>query len=150
AAEAKGLTVDIQCDRDMPMIETDAARVRQILGNLLSNATKYTDHGRISVRASIRSDGAAPGPGRWIAIDVTDTGTGIPKDKQAFVFEEFARIEPTEKAGAGIGLAISRRTARALGGEVTVESDVGKGSTFTLWLPVDAEEDEHREAADAA
>ena len=148
AAEAKGLTLDIQCERDMPRIETDAARVRQVLGNLLSNAIKYTDRGRISVRASVRSDGGAPGPGRWIAIDVTDTGAGIPKDKQAFVFEEFARIEPTGKGGAGIGLAISRRTARALGGEVTLESDVGKGSTFTLWLPVDTGKHEHREAAD--
>lgn len=150
AAEAKGLAVSVDLDGDMPTIETDAARVRQILGNLLSNATKYTDHGRISIRASVRSDGGAPGPGRWVAVDVEDTGAGIPKDQQAFVFEEFARIEPTEKAGAGIGLAISRRMARAIGGDVTLESDVGKGSTFTLWLPVDAAGDGRRDVKQSA
>lgn len=150
AAEAKGLTIEIDCDRDLPTIETDAARVRQILGNLLSNATKYTEHGRIRIRASVRSDAAAPRPGRWVAIDVSDTGSGIPKDKQAFIFEEFARIESGDKAGAGIGLAISRRTARALGGDVTLESDVGKGSTFTLWLPLDAAEDGKRDSPRAA
>ncbi|HEX7120349.1 MAG TPA: PAS domain S-box protein [Longimicrobiales bacterium] len=137
AAEAKGLRITFDAARDVPPIASDAARIRQILGNLLANATKYTDAGGITVWAGVREDGAAPGPGRWAVVDVTDTGPGIPEDQQARVFEEFVRLEPAEKWGAGIGLAISRRTARALGGDLTVTSEVGKGSTFTLWLPTD-------------
>jgi signal transduction histidine kinase len=112
-------------------------RIRQILGNLVSNAVKYTDRGGITVRVAVREGGKAPGPGRWIAVDVSDTGPGIPEERQKLLFRELSPLERGARPGAGIGLAISQRIARALGGQITVESAVGKGSTFTLWLPVE-------------
>jgi signal transduction histidine kinase len=68
-------------------------------------------------------------------IDVSDEGPGIPPEKQEFIFEDFSRIAPEHKTGAGLGLAISRLLAQALGGHLTVDSAVGVGSTFSLWLP---------------
>lgn len=79
----------------------------------------------------------APGPGRWIAVDVSDTGPGIPEKDQELIFQEFGRAErPTTERSAGVGLAISRRIARTLDGDISVRSEVGQGSTFTLWLPL--------------
>jgi PAS domain S-box-containing protein len=116
---------------------TDAGRVRQILANLLSNAVKYTEPGgRIEVQAAKGSDGA-PAPGDWVSVAVSDTGSGIPPEKQAMLFREFTRFDPDAAEGSGIGLAISQRVAHALNGAITVRSEVGVGSTFTLWLPVD-------------
>lgn len=135
-AAAKGLTMDIIVPEELPIIESDAGRIRQVLGNLLSNAVKYTSEGGITVRVEERSGGSAPGPGRWIATDVTDTGAGLTRDQQARLFREFSRVETAgAEPGAGVGLAISRSIARALGGDVTVEGEPGRGSTFTLWLP---------------
>jgi len=137
-AAASGLRIDVQLRDDLPAIATDATRVRQILGNLLSNAIKYTPPGgRISVRASLRTREQTDGE-RWVAIDVIDTGAGIPADKSVLIFEEFTRLEEhADKPGAGLGLAIALRIARLLGGDLTVESTDGSGAVFTLWLPID-------------
>jgi signal transduction histidine kinase len=78
-------------------------------------------------------DGEA-GPANRLAIDVADSGPGIPPDKVEFVFEEFARLGDTEAPGAGLGLAIARRVARRLDGDITVTSTPGRGACFTLWL----------------
>jgi signal transduction histidine kinase len=138
-AVARGLAFSIELPASLPTIESDADRVRQVLGNLLSNAVKYTEQGGITVSAREREGEGAPGPGRWIAISVADTGPGIPNEKQPLLFEEFERIEPKSGArGTGIGLFIGQQIARALGGVITVESEVGQGSTFTLWLPLRA------------
>ena len=135
AAEAEGLRVRAAVPPELPAIVSDAARVRQILWNLVSNAIKYTPAGgSVEVRARLREGGPAPGAGRWLAVEVADTGPGIPAELRERIFEEFARVGPGP--GAGLGLAISRHLARALGGDLTVESEVGRGSTFTLWLPV--------------
>lgn len=148
-AEAKGLDITIDCPEDLPRLESDPDRIRQILGNLISNAVKYTDRGGVAIRARVASDGMAPGPGRWVAVDVSDTGPGIPREEQPFLFQEFVRLKSGEgKRGAGIGLAMSRHIARALRGEITVESEPGKGSTFTLWLPIDYGAAGRLEAAD--
>lgn len=133
-AKEKGLAMELHLPDNLPLIESDATRVRQVLGNLFSNAVKYTDQGSVDVTVSVRAAPDAPGRGEWIAIEVRDTGRGIPQEKQSALFKEFSRLEPEEE-GAGIGLAISRYVARALGGEITVSSEPGKGSTFTLWLP---------------
>lgn len=131
-----GMELDIELPQELPVIETDAKRVRAILGNLLSNAIKYTPAGsRVTVRAAVRSGGRAPGEGDWVTVDVVDTGCGIPVEDQERIFEEFQRLEPDRARGAGIGLAISRRIARLLGGDLTVRSVPGEGSTFSLWLP---------------
>jgi len=112
------------------------ARVRQVASNLLSNALKYTEHGSVLVclrrkPAELFGDAVA-----WALIEVTDTGPGIPPDKKDYIFEEFSRLGGADTPGAGLGLAISKLLAQALGGRITVESEVGRGSTFTLWLPL--------------
>jgi PAS domain S-box-containing protein len=143
-AGARGLELSSDVPPDLPSVVTDAARVRQVLGNLLSNAVKYTERGGTVVRASVREDG--PRPGRWIAVAVEDTGPGIPEEKRELLFHEFIRLQPQGSDGAGIGLAISRRIARLLGGEITLGGEVGKGSVFTLWLPLEPEAGEPPEA----
>jgi signal transduction histidine kinase len=119
-------------------VRSDPNRIRQILGNLVSNAVKYTGSGgHVMVKVHERVDDGAPAPGQWIAVDVSDTGPGIPRDKQDQLFREFTRLDPRAAKGAGLGLAISRRIARLLGADITLRSEVGKGSTFTLWLPAE-------------
>jgi len=136
-AEGKRLTMEVAVPASLPRIETDPARVRQVFGNLLSNAVKYTPAGgRITVRADVRA-GGADGK-RRIAVAVSDTGTGIAHDRLPMIFVEFTRFQPGTAEGAGIGLAIGQKIAQALGGEITVESAVGRGSTFTLHLPLAA------------
>ena len=99
---------------------------------------KYTNAtGHVIVAARVALAGEAPRRGRWLAVTVNDNGPGIPFEKQAMVFREFARFDPGAAAGSGIGLAISRRLARALGGDITFTSTPGVGSEFTLWLPLD-------------
>jgi two-component system sensor histidine kinase BaeS len=130
-------TLVVTAPPDLPIVTTDPARIRQVLGNLLSNAIKYTPSGgRIEVRTELRRiDGEADSTD-WIAIDVSDSGPGIPPEMVDLVFDEFTRLGGGEKPGAGLGLAIARRVARLLGGDVTVRSEVGRGSCFTIWLPL--------------
>jgi hypothetical protein len=131
---------------DGPAYLGDEHRVRQILVNLLSNALKFTEPGgRVSVTCApgARPPGDAPGvPGGWLAVRVSDTGVGIPPEHHELVFARFQQVEPNAanpyrrtQGGTGLGLAISRELARLMGGDLTVESEPGSGSTFTLWLP---------------
>ena len=132
-ARAKGLAVDVAVEPDLPSIETDPTRLRQVVGNLISNAVKYTPAGgRIDIRACHSGESAQD---REIVISVVDNGPGIPADKQSMLFTEFTRFDPDAAEGAGIGLAISQKIAQALGGEITVKSDARNGSTFALHLP---------------
>ncbi len=137
-AEAAGLVLEEDIPRDFPVFRSDDRRIRQVLGNLLSNAVKYTPAGgRIGVRLAVRGGPGTPVPRRFVAIDVWDTGTGVPADRADRIFREFTRLEPGRTPGAGLGLAISRRVARAIGGDLTFVSEPGRGSTFTLWLPLE-------------
>ena len=134
-AENARLTLTVQLS-DVPVIASDPGRVRQVLANLVSNAVKYTpEGGHVTVSVATRSDGPDQLRGEWVLAEVRDTGPGIAPDKQAMLFLEFTRFDPGAAHGAGIGLAISQRVAHALGGAITVESQVAAGSTFTLWLP---------------
>jgi PAS domain S-box-containing protein len=138
SATASGLTLQAELPPHVPKIETDGTRVRQVLGNLLSNAVKYTEQGGVTVRLATRDRGPAgdaAGGASWIAIEVEDTGPGIPADEQPRLFREFSRLHTGDLPGAGLGLAISQRLAHALGGSITVESEAGQGARFTLWLP---------------
>jgi ammonium transporter len=122
----------VEAAADLPRIVTDRDKLKQILLNLLSNSVKYTDDGSIAVRAEARD-------GR-LRISVADTGLGIPGDELARIFDEFHRAGSTvarSRRGTGLGLSISRRLARALGGDITVESRLGVGSTFVLDLPLE-------------
>jgi ammonium transporter len=123
----------LEAEPGLPTVVTDRDKVKQILLNLLSNAVKYTDEGWIAVRA-----GAVDGR---LRVGVSDTGVGIPVDELGRIFDEFHRADSTTargRRGTGLGLTISRRLARTLGGDVTVDSRLGVGSTFTLDLPLNA------------
>ena len=129
SAEEKGLSLQVKADPDLPTVKTDAHRVREIVRNLLSNAIKHTPRdGEIQIRAGTEQGG------RWLAVRVSDTGAGIPAEAHERIFEEFTQLDG-RRGGHGLGLHISRRVARALGGDITVHSESGEGSTFILWLP---------------
>jgi signal transduction histidine kinase len=137
AAEAAGHQLRTEIDEKLPTIETDPDRVRQVLGNLLSNAMKYTPSGgQIVVRVEERPPNGHVSLGRSTAIDVIDSGPGIPAEKLDEIFEEFSRLDNGTTPGTGLGLTIARRISRLLGGDISAESELGRGSTFTLWLPV--------------
>lgn len=137
-AQATGHSMRLELAAELPVVVTDERRVRQVLGNLLSNAIKYTPGGgRIEIRVAPR-DRRQRERGHWVAIDVSDSGPGIPEDARETIFDEFSRLaEHTAKPGSGLGLAIARRIARLLGGDISVTNDAGTGSCFTLWLPTD-------------
>jgi len=156
----RGLALSIGVGPSLPRIRTDQTHLRQILINLIGNAVKYTPSGGIQVRARLVGNGVAPGapdepdakigappdPERqWVAIQVSDTGVGIAQADWERIFDEFEQVNAgartdSARRGTGLGLAISRRLARLLGGELTVVSEVGRGSVFTVWLPLDAME----------
>jgi signal transduction histidine kinase len=136
AADAAGLPLTVDVPEEIPLVETDGVRIRQIIGNLLSNAIKYTRTGAVTIRVCKYPAAVVRKTRHWIDIEVTDTGVGIPADKQEQIFEEFSRLDTTGRPGAGLGLAISKRLAEALGGQIIVNSEIGCGSTFTLRLPV--------------
>ena len=143
--QSKALTCTVDpCDASLG-IHTDAEKARQILLNLLTNAYKFTDRGgRVGISCSSTSTFGPDNttPVRHVSIRVTDSGRGIPADKLVAIFEPFVQIDrrqtPTPDQGLGLGLAISRDLARTLGGDLTVESTPGKGSTFILNLPASA------------
>jgi signal transduction histidine kinase len=136
AALGRGLSLSADVGNDQPIVETDGARVQQIAANLLSNAIKYTQHGSVLVRTRREPEDPGREEDAWALIDFIDSGPGIPPDKKDYIFEEFSRLGGGDTPGAGLGLAISKLLAQALGGRITVESELGHGSTFTLWLPL--------------
>jgi signal transduction histidine kinase len=142
-ARARGLAIEARAERGLPERRVgDRIRVAQIVMNLVGNALKFTKHGTITVRLL----GVVDDPDR-VVLDVTDTGVGIAADKVDSVFEPFVQASPSDaniQGGAGLGLSIVRELARLMGGSVTVRSEVGRGSTFTVTmrLPRDPHGDE--------
>jgi two-component system chemotaxis sensor kinase CheA len=134
-AADKSLSLEIVLAEAVPSaIVTDEQRLQQILRNLLSNAFKFTAEGGITLRVE-------PGNDDTLTFSVSDTGIGIPEDKLEVIFEAFQQADGTTSrtyGGTGLGLSISRELARALGGEISVQSTVGQGSVFTLRLGLDA------------
>jgi signal transduction histidine kinase len=115
-------------------MRADPTKVRQVLFNLLSNACKFTDHGTVSL--VVKPDGA--GDAAWLTFSVSDTGIGLTPEQLGRLFQDFAQADAatTRKyGGTGLGLALSRRLCRLMGGDVTVQSEPGRGSTFTVRLP---------------
>jgi len=157
----KGLSFSLAVGASLPRVRTDPTHLRQILINLLGNAVKFTSSGGISVRGKLIRDEeptslaqsvlqvATQQPSRsqrpeglWIALQVADSGIGIPEKDRERIFDEFEQVNAGPRGdsirrGTGLGLSISRRLARLLGGDITVESELGRGSVFTVWLPVD-------------
>jgi len=114
-------------------LTVDPIRLRQILLNLLSNACKFTKGGEVTLRACRVANGR-----NWIEFAVADTGIGMTPEQQAKLFEEFSQADATTAqrfGGTGLGLALSRKLARMMGGDVIVTSELGKGSVFTVRLP---------------
>ena len=145
-AQQKNVGFQLSADRAaIDTLRTDGQRLQQILRNLLSNAFKFTDTGSVSISIGMpmpgvgfRTDALRASPENVIAFAVTDTGIGIPADKQQLIFEAFQQADGTTSrkyGGTGLGLSISRELSRLLGGEIHVKSEPGKGSTFTLYLP---------------
>jgi signal transduction histidine kinase len=153
----RGLALSIGVAPSLPRIRTDQTHLRQILINLIGNAVKYTPSGSITVRARVVGNGAHPddtdGPvpdlgappdaaRPWVALFVSDTGVGIAHTDWERIFDEFEQVNAgartdSARRGTGLGLAISRRLARLLGGDLTVVSEPGRGSVFTVWLPLE-------------
>jgi CheY-like chemotaxis protein/HAMP domain-containing protein len=142
--QEKGLYLKTEIDKDLPSdIITDRQRIEQIIKNLLSNALKFTEKGGITVKVSrpVESEELSKigfDVKKGISISVTDTGIGIPKDKIASIFHAFQQADGTTSrkyGGTGLGLSISRELAQLLKGTLDLQSEVGKGSTFTLYLP---------------
>jgi CheY-like chemotaxis protein/anti-sigma regulatory factor (Ser/Thr protein kinase) len=118
---------------DLPVITTDEAKVSQIVRNFISNALKFTEQGEVRVSARLTPDGAS------VAISVADTGIGIAPADQEAIFEEFLQLDHQAQRrvkGTGLGLPLARRLAHLLGGQITLQSTLGVGSTFTLILPL--------------
>ncbi len=148
-AAEKGLTYTIDFDASLPpQIYTDEMRLQQVLLNLLSNAFKFTHDGSVLIEGRIATGGwssihpVLSTTDRVIAFTVTDTGIGISEENQKAIFEAFQQADGSTSrkyGGTGLGLSICREIARLLGGEITVDSTPGKGSSFTLFLPLDLE-----------
>ncbi len=153
-----GFTIDV--NEEVPkIIRTDEKRLQQVINNLLANAFKFTDAGGVTLSI-------APVPEGWtaqnsaltdaeqiLAFSVTDTGIGVPEDKQRIIFEAFQQADGTTSrkyGGTGLGLSISREIAQRLGGEIRVVSAPGEGSTFTLYLPVRLEQGVEKSAHHAS
>ncbi len=136
-ADSRNIHLRTDADPDLPVVYSDAGKVRQILNNLLSNAIKFTpEGGRIRLSAKRSGDG-------WLELAVADTGVGIPENEQNIIFEKFRQGPRAlggnnltrEIAGTGLGLSIVRELCTLLGGKIELDSTVGKGSTFTVRLP---------------
>jgi len=141
--ERKNIDLEVELPDDLPVMHQDQARVQQILGNLLSNAIKFTpEGGRITVSARHTDD-------EHLVMDVADTGVGIAEEDQQAIFEKFRQGRTAvpdgdtmtrEYSGTGLGLSIVRELCRLLGGEISVQSELGRGSTFRVRLPWRLEE----------
>jgi signal transduction histidine kinase len=133
-AAKNGNQFAVHCDGEIETIRADQMRLRQALLNLMSNANKFTERGTITIDAHHRQENG----GDWITLAVKDTGIGMTPEQMGKLFQDFSQADSSttrKYGGTGLGLAISRRFCQMMGGDITVESEVGRGSTFTIRLP---------------
>jgi PAS domain S-box-containing protein len=136
-AQRNANTLEVNCPDDVGSIHADLTKVRQSLFNLLSNACKFTEGGRVCLDVT-RTEGEDD----WVIFRVTDTGIGMMPEHVARLFQPFSQVDPSTTrrfGGTGLGLAITRRFCEAMGGDIGVQSQPGVGSTFTIRLPTTAE-----------
>ena len=138
-ATEKGIEFEVLTSDDLPvLVRTDPGRVRQCLVNLISNAIKFTKEGYVHLNVSLQQVDGKDGPEPYIRFDVEDTGIGIADDKQGVIFEPFTQADDSttrEFGGTGLGLTITKQLAGRLGGDLTLTSEAGKGSVFSLMIP---------------
>jgi len=140
-AERRGNALELRCGDDVRRMRADLTRVRQVLLNLMSNAAKFTENGRVTLEVESTLVNGAP----WIQFRVRDTGIGLSHEQLGKLFKAFAQADASttrKYGGTGLGLAISRQLCQMMGGEVTVDSALGQGSVFTVLLPCNLQEDE--------
>jgi len=133
-AAKSGNQVAICCDSAIGTLHADQMRLRQALLNLMSNANKFTERGTITVDARQGQENGRD----WVMIAVADTGIGMTPEQTGKLFQEFSQASSTTASkygGTGLGLAISKRFCQMMGGDITIESELGRGSTFTIRLP---------------
>jgi two-component system, sensor histidine kinase len=153
AAFPKGLAVSLRRDPAIPdTLVGDGSLLKHVLLNLLDNAVKFTDAGRVRIAASLHERPELPGRGPTLRFEVSDTGIGMARDKIGLAFARFSQLDPskTRKAGGtGLGLAIVAKSVELMGGDLSVESEIGSGTRFTLLIPFEqgAEEPERRRGA---
>lgn len=126
--EARGLSFQVDVPDDLPSVLVDRLQIERVLANLVVNAIRYTKQGEIRISAEPRN--------HYIAVSVSDTGAGIPQEYLPHIFDKFVQVPGAATGGAGLGLAISRLIVEAHGGQISVQSELGRGSTFTFTLPV--------------
>ncbi len=133
-AEKNGNRLEVSCATDAGEMHADLTKVRQALLNLLSNACKFTERGAVTLTGARERDGT----GEWMVFGVSDTGIGMTPEQMTRLFEEFSQADAATTrryGGTGLGLALSRRLCRMMGGDIAVTSEAGRGSTFTIRLP---------------
>ena len=133
-AEKNGNRLGVSCAPDAGEMHADLTKVRQALFNLLSNACKFTERGAVTLTGARERDGT----GEWMVFGVSDTGIGMTPEQMTRLFEEFSQADAATTrryGGTGLGLALSRRLCRMMGGDIAVTSEAGRGSTFTIRLP---------------
>jgi two-component system, NtrC family, sensor histidine kinase KinB len=126
--EAKALSFGVDIPVDLPLVMGDRSQVERVVANLVINAIRYTRQGEIRISAELR--------GHYVAVAVSDTGEGIPPEYLPHIFDKFVQVPGAATGGAGLGLAICRLIVEAHGGQISVQSEIGHGSTFTFTLPV--------------
>ena len=134
--EKNANTLVVQCAEALGSMRADLTKVRQALFNLLSNACKFTRQGTVTLAVARQAEAG----GEWVTFRVSDTGIGMTPAHLARLFQAFSQAEAStarQFGGTGLGLAITRQFCQLMGGDVTVESEAGKGSTFTIQLPVE-------------
>ncbi|HXQ70805.1 MAG TPA: ATP-binding protein [Pyrinomonadaceae bacterium] len=126
--EAKGLVFSVDLPANLPFVLADGSQISRVIANLVVNAIRYTREGEIKVGAETR--------GNHVAVSVSDTGTGIPTEYLPHIFDKFVQVPGAATGGAGLGLAISRLIVEAHGGQISAQSELDHGSTFTFTLPL--------------
>jgi two-component system, NtrC family, sensor histidine kinase KinB len=128
--KAKKLKLHVEAPVDLPEVLIDRTQVERVISNLVINAIRYTKHGEIKLSAERRDD--------YLSISVCDTGSGIPSEYLPHIFDRFVQVPGAATGGAGLGLAISKSIVAAHGGQISIQSTVGRGTTFTFTLPLAA------------
>jgi signal transduction histidine kinase len=126
--EAKGLELGVNAGMDLPRVSVDRLQIERVISNLVINALRHTKRGEIKISAEPRNSD--------LAISVSDTGTGIPAEYLPHIFDKFVQVADAPVGGAGLGLTIAKSIVEAHGGKISVQSQVGHGTTFTFTLPL--------------